>query len=168
MRVTTTVHDVAAYILGKQGPISSMKLQKLCYYSQAWHLVWADEPLFAEPIQAWANGPVVYELFQAHKGRYTVGPEWPRGQVGRLDKSQTGTIEAVLSTYGGLTGRQLSVLTHAEGPWKQAREGLSSTAPSSEPIALEEMSAFYSALELDDEATPVDELVWSDWETAGA
>jgi hypothetical protein len=30
--------------------MSAYKLQKLVYYSQAWHLVWADEPLFAARI----------------------------------------------------------------------------------------------------------------------
>jgi len=40
-----SVHDVAAYILDKRGPMSHMKLQKLVYYCQAWSLVW-DEELF--------------------------------------------------------------------------------------------------------------------------
>lgn len=34
------VFDVAKYILDTVGgEITSMKLQKLCYYSQAWHMV---------------------------------------------------------------------------------------------------------------------------------
>ena len=36
------VHDVAVYILQKRGKMSAMKLQKLVYYSRAWHLVWED------------------------------------------------------------------------------------------------------------------------------
>lgn len=40
------VLDVAAYVLAKRGPMTAMKLQKLVYYSQAWHLVWDEEPLF--------------------------------------------------------------------------------------------------------------------------
>ncbi len=48
-----SVQDVAAYIIERHGRMSSMKLQKLVYYSQAWHLVWDDEPLFPERIQAW-------------------------------------------------------------------------------------------------------------------
>ena len=43
------VDDVAAYILNRQGPMTAMKLQKLCYYSQAWHLVWDSEPLGQRP-----------------------------------------------------------------------------------------------------------------------
>ena len=37
------VFDVAAYILEKIGSMTTMKLQKLVYYSQAWSLVWDGE-----------------------------------------------------------------------------------------------------------------------------
>lgn len=43
-----SVFDTAKYILEKCGTMSTMKLQKLCYYSQAWSLVWDDAPLFDE------------------------------------------------------------------------------------------------------------------------
>lgn len=42
------IFDTARYILEKSGTMSTMKLQKLCYYSQAWALVWDDAPLFNE------------------------------------------------------------------------------------------------------------------------
>jgi hypothetical protein len=42
------VFDVAAYIVNKLGIISTMKLQKLVYYAQAWSLVWDEQPLFQE------------------------------------------------------------------------------------------------------------------------
>ena len=57
-----SVLDVAASILKQHGPMSTWKLQKLCYYSQAWSLVWDEEPLFSEDIQAWAHGPVIPKL----------------------------------------------------------------------------------------------------------
>ena len=59
-----SAHDVAAYILEEHGPLSAMKLQKLVYYSQAWSLVWDDRQLFREAVEAWANGPVVRELYE--------------------------------------------------------------------------------------------------------
>ena len=52
------VFDVAKYIIEKQGQLTAMKLQKLVYYSQVWTLVWDEEPLFPEVIQAWGKGPV--------------------------------------------------------------------------------------------------------------
>ena len=51
-----SVFDTAKYILEKCGTMSTMKLQKLCYYSQAWSLVWDDAPLFDEDFEAWAMG----------------------------------------------------------------------------------------------------------------
>ena len=39
------VLDVAQYIRGEAEKLTSWKLHKLCYYAQAWSLVWDDEPL---------------------------------------------------------------------------------------------------------------------------
>lgn len=160
-----TVHDVAAYILKKCGPMSSMKLQKLVYYSQAWNLVWVEEPIFGEPIQAWANGPVVYDLFRAHRGLFTVDEEWAKGDADALTATERGTVDAVVDNYGNLTGRQLSALTHDEGPWREARQGLAPTDRSTRTIDLESLAEYYGALDLSEDATPVSEVDWGAWPT---
>lgn len=103
--------------------MTAMKLQKLAYYSQAWHLVWEERLLFEERIQAWANGPVVYELYQAHRGRFTVDTV-AGGDSGALDEDEKSTVDAVLSTYLPLSAQQLSELTHREDPWRDARAGV--------------------------------------------
>lgn len=117
-------HDVAKYILKKKGPMTAWKLQKLVYYSQAWHLVWEDEPLFPERIEAWANGPVVRDLYNLHRGKFKVGPNWPAGRVSNLTKTERESIDGVLGFYGKKSGHWLSELTHQEEPWQKAREGL--------------------------------------------
>jgi uncharacterized phage-associated protein len=71
--VSVRVQDVAQYILDNQGAMTATKLQKLCYYSQAWHLVWDERPLFDERIEAWANGPVTRSLYSSH-WRQFIGP----------------------------------------------------------------------------------------------
>ena len=58
----TNIYKVAKYILTKKGKMTTIKLQKLCYYSQAWSLVWDGVPLFKEEFRAWPNGPVSVEL----------------------------------------------------------------------------------------------------------
>jgi uncharacterized phage-associated protein len=156
-----SVHDVAAYILHKRGSMSTMKLQKLVYYSQAWSLAWDERPLFPEDIQAWANGPVVYELFDHHRGRFEVGT-WPAGDHRKLGDDERETIDAVLRQYGRLSGRKLSHLTHSEGPWRDARKGLGPSDPSSAVINKSVMQEFYGALDTDDDAVEVDEVVWKD------
>ena len=67
-----SVFDVARYILEQKGEMTTVKLQKLVYYCQAWSLVWDEEPLFDELIQAWANGPVIPALFNLHRGQFNI------------------------------------------------------------------------------------------------
>ncbi len=89
-----SVHDAAAYILDKTGPITTWKLQKLAYYAQAWSLVWDERPLFQARIEAWANGPVVPALYREHRGLFKVG-SWPKGNPDHLTKAERETVEAV-------------------------------------------------------------------------
>lgn len=156
-----TVHDVAAYILEKCGAMSSMKLQKLVYYSKAWHMVWADEEMFYETFEAWANGPVVFELYDIHRGKFEVQPPWAEGDASNLTAVERESIDLVIKSYGPLSGRQLSALTHQEGPWKNARNGLDPSARSATVITAESMHEFYAALDVDDSATAVSDIDWS-------
>lgn len=43
-----SVFDVAKYVLNHAGAMSTMKLEKLVYYCQAWSLAWDGVPLFQE------------------------------------------------------------------------------------------------------------------------
>lgn len=140
-----TVHDLAAYILGRTGAVSAMKLQKLVYYSQAWSLVWDDRPLFDDKIQAWRGGPVVPALFRKHKGIFMVS-EWPEGDASKLDDRAKTTVNKVVKFYGKLDASQLSALTHREKPWVAARQGLGDDDASGREITLESMLEFYSSL----------------------
>jgi len=140
-----SAHDVAAYILKKHAPMSAMKLQKLVYYSQAWSLVWDDRPLFKEKIEAWANGPVVRELYEEHRGQFNIA-RWPKGAAGNLDKDGAETVDAVLRYYGDKSAQWLSDLTHSEAPWKDAREGLSDGVRGDREITLDAMAEYYSSL----------------------
>src|SRR5262249_51808652 len=117
-----SVHDVAAYILQQQGEMTAMKLQKLVYYCQAWSLVWDEEPLFEEEIQAWVNGPVVPALYERHQGKFKVRT-W-NGAPSNLTENQRDTIRKVLEFYGNKPSQVLSDLTHGEAPWVNARAGL--------------------------------------------
>jgi len=154
----TKVDDVAAAILERTGRISTFKLQKLVYYSQAWHLVWDDQCLFDEEIEAWANGPVCRHLYDQHKGRYLVD-SWPSGNAKNLSDSEVTTIEAVLGSYNHLDGRQLSALTHEERPWVEAREGLQSGDRGVRVIDVDIMADYYLGLASDDSAIDIVELL---------
>ncbi len=154
-----TAHDVACLILERSGQMSTWKLQKLLYYSQAWHLAWDEEPLFPNRIEAWANGPVVRDIYDVHRGSFTIAPPWPEGSSDKLTDTERESVLAVLEAYGHLSGHQLSVLTHSEDPWQEARGPLSATARSSAEITPQAMHDFYAALDADVEAKPVGEAM---------
>lgn len=144
-----TSFDVAKYILEKTGEITAMKLQKLMYYSQAWSLVWDEEVLFDSPIEAWANGPVVRELYTEHRGKFKVNSDsFAEGSSLNLTQKQKETIDGVLDFYGDKTAQWLSDLAHMEYPWRNSREraGLSEEDRGSVEIKLSDMHEYYSGI----------------------
>jgi uncharacterized phage-associated protein len=144
-----SVHDLAAYILKKQGPMTAMKLEKLVYYCQAWSLVWDDRPMFKARIEAWASGPVVRALYDEHRGQYMVR-SWTHGNPSDLTDTERETVDAVLKFYGDKSSQWLSDLTHMEGPWRAARRGLAPTDRGQREITTAAMHEYYSGLSSDD------------------
>ena len=140
-----SVFDVAAYIIKKRGAMTTMKLHKLLYYAQAWSLVWDEQPLFPEAIEAWSNGPVIKDLFFYHRGLYTID-NVSIGNGSLLNETQKETVDSVLKFYGDKTSQWLIELTHLENPWKIARSGLSPTERGNNLISLESMAEYYSSL----------------------
>ena len=147
MAEPVSVMDVAAYILEQCGMLSTWKLQKLCYYSQAWSLVWDDEPLFKERIEAWANGPVVPDLYAQHRGQFYI-VTMNSGDASDLDQDQRETVDAVLKTYGNKQAAWLSELTHRELPWREARHraNLMLGERGNAEISLDSMAEYYGGL----------------------
>lgn len=137
------VDDVAAALIMRTGPITTMKLQKLVFYCQAWHLTFTDSPLFLEKIQAWVKGPVVLELHRQHRGKYKLA-DWPTGHPDRLGSLESQTVKWVVEKYGRFSAEALSRMTHQEIPWIVARGLAADNEKSSEAISHDQMRAFYS------------------------
>jgi uncharacterized phage-associated protein len=148
MTKTPTVFDVSKYILEKNGAMTHMKLQKLVYYSQAWSLVWDEQQLFEEKIEAWINGPVVPVLFQSLKGSFLVSSDSVPGNSTNLNQVQKETVDSVLDFYGGFSSQYLSDLTHLEAPWKQARSGISEHLRGNGEITASMMANYYGGLDV--------------------
>jgi uncharacterized phage-associated protein len=99
-----------------------MKLQKLLYYAQACHPAEHQRPLFREPIEAWANGPVVRAVYDVHRGQFGL-TRWPLGDESALRPAERRSIDRVLGKYGQMDAHWLSERTHSEAPWQTARAG---------------------------------------------
>jgi len=120
----TSSIDVAEFILQQKGPISSVKLQRLVYYSQVWSLALDGKNIFEEPIEAWKNGPVVRNLLE--KTRYNEQiPSVHSGDPSLIDEDSKDTIIAVLIYYGQKSDDWLQNLVHNEEPWIETRENAS-------------------------------------------
>lgn len=141
-----TVFDTARYILEKEGQMSTMKLQKLCYYCQAWSLVWDDEPLFDEEFHAWANGPVCKELFFETQGEFSVSAKDEPGDSAKLTDNQKDTINTVLEHYAPHDAQWLSRLTHMEDPWNEARANIPLGSKCDNIVSKESMAKYYGGI----------------------
>lgn len=141
-----SVFDVAEYVLSETG-VSTMKLQKLVFYSQAYSLSVFDEPLFPDDFEAWANGPVCPQLFRAHKGLFVVGKGDLRveSHPDKVAGKQAISVNHVLSALGQLNGQQLNRLTHAEKPWLDARGGRADDDRCSNVITKQAIREYYGS-----------------------
>jgi len=121
--------------------VSNLKLQKLLYYTQAWHLAFTKSPLFGEEFEAWVHGPVVPRVFRRFKdfGWKTIDVK----VTPLADPKVTAHISAILEAYGHFDARQLERLSHSEGPWKAARGTLAPDESSSNVITKASMREFY-------------------------
>jgi len=129
---------VAAEIRNRQDQmIPQVKLHKLLYYVQAYHLVWERTPAFAEDIEAWERGPVVADLWRREKSS--------GGQLGRDDlvpDTVRNTVTNVLRRCESMTGIDLTIATHAEDPWSEATDGGRSVG--SQVISHDSLIAYFS------------------------
>lgn len=137
-----SISDVAAYILSKCGSMTTMKLEKLAYYCQAWCLGLYQRSLAVCVFEDWANGPVCRELFYSHKGnRFASSSTCSSEHV--FTDTEKHLIDSVLSVYANKDAAWLSALTHKERPWKDARGNIPDGQPDSTAISDSSMSAFY-------------------------
>ncbi|GAA4828174.1 DUF4065 domain-containing protein [Paenibacillus vulneris] len=146
-----SVFDVANYFLQKSDPnsersITHLKLQKLVYYAQAWHLAIIGNSLFNEKIEAWVHGPVCPDLYSRYK-IYGFGVIRPaKNQTTNIPKDTRDLLDEVWQVYGALSGVALESLTHKERPWQQARGNLSDFSPSNNVITNDSMRTYYRRL----------------------
>lgn len=141
-RVDSRVDDVAAAFVETLGPMTTMKLQKLVYYAQAWYAAAELGVLFGDEVEAWSNGPVVHRLYSQHRNAFIVS-SWPGGSAASLGPDARRIVADVAARYGEFSGDELSAMTHIETPWQQARAGLQEGAWSRRPIPLATMASYY-------------------------
>lgn len=142
-------YDIANYLLSKcreaGEPITNLKLQKLLYYAQAWHLVLFNKELFCEDFQAWVHGPVLlsqYHRFKDNQWR----PIMDEVDKPSLTKAEEKFLDKIIEVFGCETPIALEQMTHNELPWIEARANLPAHKPSNAKIKKATMKSYYKAL----------------------
>ncbi len=139
-----SVFDVAKTFLSFES-MTHKKLQKLCYYAQAWHIALFGEKLFNNDFQAWIHGPVCRELYQEYKHYGWL--KIPKCDIPKnIDDEKLAFIRQIYDVYGEFTGNELEDITHQEEPWRKARGHLEICEPSYEVIKETDMKEYYLKL----------------------
>jgi uncharacterized phage-associated protein len=144
-RTGVSAHDVARELRKQLSGVGDLKLHKLLYYCQGWHLAFFGTPMFNERIEAWANGPVVADVWGDEKhGRHKPEPK-------ALSPAALNTVSYVVGRYGRSTGKDLIRQTHAEDPWREASERVEPGEWDNAELTTAGLQSFFQA---DDEAGP--------------
>ena len=144
-----SIEDVADWFLTKE-PMTHKKLQKLCYYTVAWGWALMDRSIIRnDEFQAWVHGPASPVLWKKYKGNgWNDIPQVEK--VANIPNDVQELLESVWITYGKKSGNELEALSHAELPWKKARQGEPSDAQLTNPIDSAVMKDFYNSIKATD------------------
>lgn len=147
--------DVANYIVkafqeAGDDSITNLKLQKILYYLQGWHLGLYGEPLFEDDFEAWRLGPVVPEVYDMFKEYGNRAIDKPTDDAD-LDLPFQDYINSVLAVYAPEQAWTLADMTHKELPWVNARQGLKRNEESNNIIPMSSIKKHFEEMAEKDE-----------------
>ena len=102
--------------------ISNLKVQKILYYVQGFHLAMYGKPIFNEDIYAWQHGPVVKEAYHHFKefgaGHIELSNEDVEKHYVEFSDAENQLMFDVWDAYGQYSAYRLMTFTHEEPPWR--------------------------------------------------
>jgi uncharacterized phage-associated protein len=113
-------------IEGQGELMSNMKLQKMLYYEQGFHLAVFGTPLFEEEIEAWMYGPVVPAVYEVYKDYGYNGIDPGKVEEISLSDREQALFDEVYKVYGAFSAIGLMNMTHRESPWANTPAGVGS------------------------------------------
>lgn len=150
------IYDAAKFFLSRVDAengvfVTHLKLQKLVYYAQAWHLTIHERRLFDTTFEAWAHGPVSPVLFHIYKD-YGYSPiPFPEDYSDDLNSDDKQFLSQIWDLYGRFDAKYLERLTHQETPWIEARGNLPEGARCDTVIDEDTIKVYYGSLLVDEE-----------------
>ena len=143
----TTASDIAGYIVrsfqASGDPVSNLKLQKLLYYVQGWHLAATGTPLFPERIEAWQHGPVVRDIYQIFRECSLAIPPSEGRDSESMSEKEKEFVRSVWDRYKNYSATALRNMTHEQSPWAAARGNLPANDRSDAEITPDSMRKYF-------------------------
>lgn len=139
--------------------VNPLKLQKLLYYIQSWHITKFEKDILFETMpEAWVNVPVYRPIYDEYKTTFFRNENFPNSldedslsnklseklKSLNLSEDKQNLIFSVLDAYGKLSDERLVLMTHSEEPWNEARQGLSPIERSEKKISPDTIFNYYT------------------------
>lgn len=99
--------------------LTNLKLQKLLYYQQGFHLAFFGTPLFDDSVEAWKYGPVVPNVYEEYSS-YGSSSLPDVDETISLTEDEEELFNEVYDAYREFSAIGLMNRTHSERPWKEA------------------------------------------------
>lgn len=143
------IFTIANWFL-QQESMDHKKLQKLCYYAQAWSLALNNKRLIDDVFEGWAHGPVCRNLWN-HLKKYPYYYKISSKEFEQQSEIINNTedlklLDRIWETYKEYDGIDLECMTHNETPWINTRSKLSNYEIGKEIINEDDMRDYYSKL----------------------
>jgi uncharacterized phage-associated protein len=135
---------IIAFGLDHGDSVTNLRLQRLLYYAQGWHLALHGEPAFDDRIEAWLNGPVVPDVYRKYllfKHNLLDTPTTEADLTPDLREH----VRDIWDAYGHLSSYHLERMSTAEPPWRNARGSLSDGEACENPLSLTDMKDFFAS-----------------------
>jgi len=123
--------------------LTNIKISRLLYLAQGYHLKEYGAPMFEDAIEAWECGPIIPEVFLTYKeyGDKSI-TDYDIKMVSGIASEAEEIMFGVAREYGKYTDRMLWNLIQVKGsPWDQAYDG----SPVHAEISLSSMQSYFSA-----------------------
>lgn len=149
MRPKLTADEAADHLIAlaqqRGETVNNLKLEKLLYYAQAWHLARYDEPLFEAAFEAWSSGPVIPAIYYRFK-EFGISPLSVAEDLPKLDPRTADFLDEISDEYLPFSEWELEWQVHREAPWLNARGGLDVSEPCRAELSEDDMRAYYRRL----------------------
>ncbi|WP_139975853.1 type II toxin-antitoxin system antitoxin SocA domain-containing protein [Ochrobactrum sp. CGA5] len=125
--------------------LTPLKLQKMMFYADAWHLALYDREITGEKFKAWVHGPVLISQYHRFKD-FRWMPITTEIKTPEISPELKAHLDEIVEIFGSETAVALERMTHKETPWIEARGDLPDDEPCDNYISKKTTAEYYRNL----------------------